>query len=192
MLPLGHMGIALAFTRVLERMLRIPRIDYRLLLIGAILPDLLDKSLSYLLPDGHAPGGRAVGHSVVFLLLLSGIFFIQRHKKFKTTHIETFLAGSAAHDLLDTMWLYPKIWFWPIGERLYDACPLDTLDETIRLGSIHITKISVFEFIGAGILLYYFIQLVRKSHFAYFIRTGKLSLPALVDDPLERRACYHE
>ncbi len=85
-MPLGHLGIPLlmVFTR------RDPDIDVRLLMLGSILPDLIDKPLGHLIfPEDN---GRIFAHSLLFVILL--VLIGIRSRKVMTVAL-----GSALHHL---------------------------------------------------------------------------------------------
>jgi len=178
MLPLGHMGITFAATRVLEKLLKQQRVDYRLLLTSSLLPDIIDKTSGLLLSAGHKLGDKSWGHSLIFLALILGIILIQRQKRCNTINAETILFGSAVHDLLDTMWHFPEILFWPVGHLIFSTPPYEAWAGTIHLGVFKITELFSFEIIGGCILTYFLFRLVLNSRIIYFISTGKLTRDA--------------
>lgn len=175
MLPLGHMGITLAITRLLEKLLKQQQVDYRFLLVGAVLPDIIDKPLGYLLSAGRKFGDKSFGHSLIFLLLMLGVVLFQHYKKRNTTATKTLLLGSTTHAPLDTMWHFPKILFWPFGDRLFLTPPYEAWVGTIYLGAYKITVLLAFEIIGGSILLYFLHLLILHNGISKFIITGKIT-----------------
>jgi hypothetical protein len=101
MFPLAHMGIPLL---PLAAAGRFPKRTY-LIILGGLLPDLIDKPLGHLvLPQNN---GRIVAHTLVFAItiLVMGMF----HPKLM------FVAyGVLSHLLLDQMFLDPGTSFWPL------------------------------------------------------------------------------
>ena len=98
MLPLAHMGIGSLAVQLL-----VPKIPKRLLILGAILPDLIDKPLFALLDftiltrdPTLTNGGRGPGHSLVLLCLLFFFGFWGKIKK-----VLTLALGVFSHILLD-------------------------------------------------------------------------------------------
>lgn len=101
MMPLGHLGIPLLliFSR------RDPDIDVRLLMLGSILPDLIDKPLGHLIfPEDN---GRIFAHSLLFVIVLVLIGLRSRN-------VMTVALGSGIHQLLDGMFLDPVSSLWPL------------------------------------------------------------------------------
>jgi membrane-bound metal-dependent hydrolase YbcI (DUF457 family) len=79
---------------------------------GAILPDLIDKPLGYLVFGTVLNNGRIWFHSLLlFALVLAlgiGIW------KYRATPIGLGVAGGIlSHQILDLMWLQPVTWFYP-------------------------------------------------------------------------------
>ena len=103
MFLLGHLGIGLGLAWVLAW--RAPtRIDYRLVLLGAILPDLIDK------PLGIALGleTRLWGHTFLFLFAILAASFLPRWAGLRFVGF-----GGATHLLLDGIWARPYVPLWP-------------------------------------------------------------------------------
>jgi len=93
--PLGHVGITLLLGKWLSKRLN-KKWNLRLIVLGSILPDLIDKPLGIL---GFG-GGRFISHTLLFTLALvvkKELFF-----------------GSLVHLLLDRMWENPQILLFPI------------------------------------------------------------------------------
>ena len=108
MFVLGHVGIG---TRLLGRLRH--RLPARWLVLGCLLPDLIDKPLFYGLlwlrghPDPLISGSRSVGHSGLFLIALAGFAVLTRRAP-----AWALLAGVATHVVLDI-----------IGEAVTSARP---------------------------------------------------------------------
>lgn len=104
MLLFGHLGITLGIAWFLESKLRV-RMDYRMILIGSLLPDILDKPVGMiLLPFNN---GRIFAHTLLFILtlLLIGL----KCRKFLFLSFASFL-----HLIEDEMWNEPQTFFWPL------------------------------------------------------------------------------
>src|SRR2546430_17132957 len=68
---LGHLGIGLGLAWLLSTRSSV-RIDYRLILVGSILPDLIDKPLAFLL----SLEGRLWAHTFLFLFAILALSFV--------------------------------------------------------------------------------------------------------------------
>ncbi len=96
------------------------RIDYRFVALGALLPDLIDKPLTWFLFPSAFNDDHIFGHALLLplSLLLLGPFFARREDA------RPFLvgAGALAHLLVDPVVLYPQTLFWPLlGLEFPDA-----------------------------------------------------------------------
>lgn len=120
MLILGHLGIGSRLARRFKRGL-----PTSALLLGTVLPDLVDKPLFYLGgPLGLSawiPGTRTFGHTAIVLFLLSGLAFLRKSKPIAAvtlgilTHL--YLDGLSDHFALGrSQWLTSGL-FWPFARE---------------------------------------------------------------------------
>lgn len=104
MYVLGHLGIGLGLAWLAST--RHPRrLDYRFVLLGTILPDLIDK------PLGAALGleSRLWAHTLVFLAGILAMSFVP-----SLAHLRWIGFGVATHLLLDLIWDQPGVGLWPL------------------------------------------------------------------------------
>lgn len=83
-----------------------------LCILGAILPDLLDKSLAMLIP-GVLGSGRTIGHSLLFCAVIGAsalVLWKYRH----TLLGVAFACAVFSHQILDAMWSVPSTWYFPL------------------------------------------------------------------------------
>lgn len=81
-------------------------------ILGAILPDLIDKPLGHLLLQSTLDSGRIYAHTLLFLGLVTAAGVMAW--RFKRTSIVLVLAaGIGSHLVLDTMWDNPVTLLWP-------------------------------------------------------------------------------
>jgi hypothetical protein len=81
--------------------------------VGAILPDLVDKPVGYVLLPGVIGYGRFLFHSlpVAMLILAAGIVLWRRRGSVVVLAVAT---GVIFHQFLDTMWRQPAGWLDPL------------------------------------------------------------------------------
>lgn len=132
MFALGHVGLTWGGAVLLvEVARRLPDrrdaswhrsridLDYRFVILGSLLPDLIDKPLGvYLFPETLG-SGRAFGHSLLFLALLIVGALVLRGNWRRALASTAF--GCAAHLLLDRIWTEPETLVWPLLRRTASA-----------------------------------------------------------------------
>lgn len=113
MFVLGHVGLAAGGAALLAgASRRRVRVDYPFLVLGALLPDLIDKPLGvYLLAD-ILGSGRTFGHSLLFLGILAVAALATRSRPRAAFAWIAF--GCAAHLVLDRLWREPEVLLWPL------------------------------------------------------------------------------
>lgn len=101
MMPLGHLGIPLLFPLID----RDAHFDIRLLVLGSILPDLIDKPLGHLiLPENN---GRMIAHTLMFSLFILGLGLMRKP-------MLSLSVGVTMHQLQDGMFMDPRTSLWPL------------------------------------------------------------------------------
>jgi len=134
MLALGHAGITLGAVLVLQSKLRrksdnttnggstppvgfvvsfINGIDLRILLLGSLLPDIIDKPIGLVIFRESISYGRIYAHTLLFLLFaaLTGLMLYRLKGR---RWLLVLAAGTASHLILDGMWTTPVVLFWPL------------------------------------------------------------------------------
>lgn len=121
MLILGHIGCALAATQTGDAVYRktvgrgldaaAKLLDYRLLVIGAILPDIIDKPLSLLVLPEVLDTTRLIAHTLLFPLLLFLVWRLDSGRRL--SFLLPLAIGSGLHLLLDGMFTMPTTLLWP-------------------------------------------------------------------------------
>ncbi len=115
MLLFGHIGVTLGIFFGVAFFIPQLRtiINPTYLIIGALLPDLVDKPLGRVIFASTLENGRIVGHTLLFFLVLFliGLYF---YKKRGDIRIISLSIGSFFHLIEDNMWTNPKTLFWPL------------------------------------------------------------------------------
>jgi hypothetical protein len=73
----GHVGLTTLTARVIEKSTNEKRMDYRLVVIGSLLPDLIDKPIGRILFQNRFESGRVFAHTLAFVLVLISIGLYQ-------------------------------------------------------------------------------------------------------------------
>jgi len=88
-------------------------VDLRLLLIGSLLPDIIDKPIGQFFFRGIFSNGRIFSHSLFFLVIISFIgFYLYKHRS--RIWLLTLSFGTFMHLILDQMWRNPHTLLWPV------------------------------------------------------------------------------
>ncbi len=139
------------------------RIDYRLVAVGALLPDLVDKPIGKILFRGPLEdNGHVFGHTLLFTLaiLLPGIYLLARAGDPRLLAVAV---GSLSHIAIDPVNHAPRTLFWPL----------------LGLGFPHVSFLDVRATIiteaGAGLmLLVAAVALQRRGRLGRLVREGRL------------------
>ncbi len=149
-------GLALVLVWLI---FRDPAIDYRLVVAGALLPDLIDAPF----------GGARVMHTVVAsAALLVGVMLATRRRRQVRRRLLAVPIGTFLHLVLDGMWTRTETFWWPFLGRTLDG-RLPPLDRPLAV-------VIVQELAGVAALLW----LGREWHVADsqvragLLRTGRL------------------
>ena len=150
------------------------RIDIRILLVGSLLPDIIDKPIGQLWLRGVLDNGRIFCHTLLFLIIITliGLYiFRTRHKNW----LLVLSGGVFIHLILDRMWLVPVTLLWPVYgfafPRLEDfTCWLNF----ILYGLFNNPAVYIPEIIGAVILVWFTASLVQRRKVRSFITNGQI------------------
>src|SRR5262249_17476501 len=110
MLVFGHIGLTMGVARALSR-----EIDARWVVVAALLPDLIDKPLRYVLAPAFTQGNtRPVGHSLTVMLVCMAVVVLPLRRIIRAAGIVALLLPM--HLLLDGMWVpnmrVSLLWPW--------------------------------------------------------------------------------
>jgi inner membrane protein len=200
MLLFGHLGSTLAFTGLVERLTDKfngeeikPYIDYRLILFGAMLPDIIDKPLVLLISSKPMGSARFIAHSLSFVIvfMVIGIFDLLMHKR---QGVLLLSFTSMAHLVEDMAWKNPKVFLWPFYNwilhninRSQPAMKMIGLDNRIEIITKSISRLDmktillkpdafIPEVIGGLIIIYFLIKLMINNKLIHFIKTGSIRI----------------
>jgi membrane-bound metal-dependent hydrolase YbcI (DUF457 family) len=173
MLPLAHIGFTTVAVKALDSVVKFRHMDYRLLLVVSLLPDLVDKPLAKLLSKSYEYESRAVGHSLVFLgfvALIMGFFWLSNWR----AGFWPFVLGTLSHDVLDVMWWHPGIFYWPI-EGLQFPKPIDVAWRgMMNFAGYPIRILDFLDNLAVLCLLAMFMYVALRGRIMEFLRHGKL------------------
>ena len=147
--------------------------DYRFLLVGSLLPDILDKPIGRIVFYNTFQSGRIFGHTLCLnlLFIVLGVYILRRWRK---TWLIILASGSIVHILLDRMWASPEAFFWPAyGWSFPKVSPIDFFGWLSNvLDTLTNPAVCIPEIIGLGILVWFAARLIIKKQVRTFIRSG--------------------
>ena len=194
MFLLAHAGIALGAAYALEKSVNCRpvsqrqadgpadstvatapvRVDYRFILLGALLPDLIDKPLGHILLPGILANGRTFLHTLLFLVLsILAACIIYRQKRAMWGVYIAF--GVLTHLIMDAMWCDPVTFFWPLygAFQKYPGISAWILERWIQT-LFEEPCVYIPEAAGFLILLFFTTRLVLQRKVMAFMLQGRL------------------
>lgn len=190
MLFLGHIGITAGAVRIcdmlcsmsssgkkkwhLSRRLSVMKqcvgeIDYRIVLAGSLLPDIIDKPLWLFTATAIFPSGRAYAHTLLFnlVIFICGLVLLRYGKSL----LLILSAGSFIHIVLDRIWDSPVILFWPLLGPLPEeetvGWPVAILKALFSSPEVYVS-----ELLGLAVILLLGYRLVMRKGIMRFLKRG--------------------
>ena len=149
------------------------QIDYRLILVGSLLPDIIDKPVGMLFFRDSISNGRTFCHTLLFLVVLS-LFAVYFYSRRGTTWLIALSFGTFFHLILDRMWLMPHTLLWPFYgwafERINLSQWLGEILYILRTDPV----VYIPELVGATILAIFGVVLVRRKRVCAFVKKGAI------------------
>lgn len=183
MLLFAHTGITLGAAALISRTLGNNKkswitsagdyLDVRLLMIGSLLPDIIDKPVGQLLFRETLSNGRIFSHTILFLVLITvaGLYLHQRHRK---SWLLVLSFGTFTHLILDQMWRTPQTLFWPLFGFAFDRINLTGWLLSIFNRLLTNPEVYVSELVGIAIILWFGLILMLRKKIYVFIRYGRV------------------
>lgn len=148
-------------------------IDIRLLLVGSLLPDIIDKPVGLFFFGGTFSHGRIFCHTLLFFILvtLAGLYLYQRHRKgwFLILSFGTFV-----HLIFDQMWHSPRTLLWPLYGFAFERAVLSDWVPNMLHALLTNPEVYVPELVGVAILLWFGLMLVRRRKVWAFFKYGQV------------------
>lgn len=164
------MGVAAALTYVT---LGRRRIDYRFVLLGAVLPDVVDGLLGLFFFEG--PAGRWIAHSLVAVIVVSVAIVVafQGERRLALFGIGV---GWLLHLVADGMWLAPETFFWPLFGTGFSRAPAEPYSWDLFANPLSNAGAWAQELLGAAILAWFWVafSLGRNDRLKLFLKDGYL------------------
>ena len=147
-------------------------IDIRLLLIGSLLPDIIDKPVGQFFFRETFSSGRIFSHTLIFftLLALVGFYLYQRYRK---VWLLVLSFGTFTHLILDQMWCTPRTLFWPFLGFGFERTDITDWLPNIAQSLLINPEVYIPELVGAAIFLWFGLTLVLRREVLAFLKSGR-------------------
>ena len=173
---LGHLIFAFLFIIFITRFIKF-KVDYRLIFIGALLPDIIDKPIGRYIFVDIFENGRIFGHTLLFFLAITFIA-AYLYKRNRYLGLFSLSCGILSHLIADGMLFDPRTFFWPLfGPSFIRGHDLG--DYTTYIINIY-TRYPLFTIVYVAIgfllvcLLVYYYRLYIPEKLKNFVFKGSL------------------
>jgi inner membrane protein len=165
-----HLGVAALITYVT---LGRRRIDYRFILLGAILPDIVDGILGLFLFEG--PAGRWIAHSLLAVLVVFVVIVLAFSGE-RRLAVFGLGVGWLLHLVADGMWQAPRTFLWPAFGTEFASSPAEPYSWDLFTDPAAHLLTWAGEVFGLLILLWFFVafRLNEDDRRSRFLRDGLL------------------
>ena len=146
------------------------RIDIRLLLLGSLLSDIIDKPIGRFLFRDTISNGRIFSHTLLFSILISlvGLYLYRSRGKLWLLVLSF---GTFTHLIFDQMWRAPQTLFWPLYGFAFakgdTGWMLSLLDALLRDPGVYLPELA-----GLAILIWFTWLVVRRGKLLAFLGNG--------------------
>lgn len=137
-----------------------PAIDYRLVMAGAVAPDLV---------DGILGGPRALHTLAASVALLVGVMLATRGRRGLRRRLLAVPIGTFLHLVLDAMWARTPVFWWPAFGLAFPGDGLPSLSRPALL-------LACQELVGLAALVWWWrrFRLAEAERRRQFVRTGRV------------------
>jgi membrane-bound metal-dependent hydrolase YbcI (DUF457 family) len=200
----GHVGLTWGGALLLARLARRPKpfaepvatrrpsgagFDFRLVILGSMLPDIVDKPLGVFVLSDEVSTGRAFAHSLAFVSAIALAALLRPGTARRL--LAPVVLGTAAHLVFDRMWMHPETLLWPLlGWRFERQDVSGWVEQMLeKLFSDPYTYVS--EAAGAAVVVALLASLIRARGLRDFVLNGRMG-PSGAGRPKGRLAAGQE
>jgi inner membrane protein len=183
---LGHVGITLGAAAAAAGMVQrrgekvswwaalSKYADLRLLVIGSMLPDIIDKPVGHVFFRKTFENGRIFSHTLLFLIVIAAIgFWI--YKKRHSNWIIVLAFGTLVHLICDAMWKTPETLFWPLLGWAFPKLDLEAWAHGLWHAICTEPTLYIPEIFGLIVVLWLAIAVFRRKQVGNLIKRGRIS-----------------
>lgn len=150
-------GLALV---IVWQVFRDTAIDYRLVVVGALLPDVIDLAL----------GGARVLHTLLAsVAILTCVMVVTRGRRGARRRLLALPIGTFLHLVLDAMWTSTEVFWWPAFGLSFGGAELPSLSRPLAV-------VVLQELAGLAALAWWWrrFRLGEADRRSVFVRSGRL------------------
>ena len=149
------------------------RIDIRLLLVGSLLPDIIDKPVGQVFFRETLSNGRIFCHTLLFLIIitLAGLHLYRYRSRI---WLLVFSFGTFTHLVCDQMWRSPRTLLWPAYGIAFERVDLTDWMPNMLYALLTSSEVYIPELVGAAIIIWLAVELVRKRKVFVFVKYGQM------------------
>lgn len=172
---LWHLGVTLLAVRYVYRD---PAMDLRWVMVGSLLPDLIDKPLGSVLFNDYFGSHRLFAHGMAFpVVLFFTVLIVTGRRSGLRKGLIGLVIGSLFHLVLDAAWAEPEAFLWPLFGWSFPATDPSSLWPLIQHMAAQ-PLVWVGEAVGGSYLIYLWrTHLDTSSAMRGFLRSGTIALP---------------
>ena len=174
-----------------KALLFVRRLDYRIIMVSAMLPDIIDKPIGAYFFRETFSSGHIYGHTLLFFILtvLAGLYL---YKSRGITWATALSIGVFTHLIFDRIWWAPRTLFWPLfgssfaREDVSIIIPPILREPALNAGDLNnwipdivrnwftLPRDYVPEIAGMAVLLFFTYVLIRKKKGLRFLKSGRI------------------
>lgn len=174
MLFFGHIGFTIALVFLIYLILK-GNVDYRYVIVGSLLPDIIDKPIGIYIFGATFDNGRIFCHTLLFASVLMIVsLYLNRQSRF--SGLKFLALATFFHLAEDEMWQVPQTFYWPmLGIDFKERLQVNFVTYLVTKNSTDIFTY-ITEAIGVLILLVfiYHFRLFKIENLKPFLLHGTL------------------
>lgn len=187
MLPQSHVAYTVGALSLLQKKIPALRsVDYRLIALAAMGPDLIDKPLAYVHFYKKYKSAVLFAHTLIAHLAILGATLGWARS------LLPYALAFNGHALLDRLWFFPDTFYWPFrGWRFHVWRKRGSEQEDMKLAYWHAftrrPELWGWELGGLLVALWFVLSnsLTQPERLLAFLRTGRLPAPSHERAPSE-------
>jgi inner membrane protein len=149
-------------------------LDIRWLVVGSMLPDIIDKPVGMYFFRDTFSNGRIFSHTLLFLLILTAVGVLL-YKTRRQVWMMALVAGTLMHFIMDSMWRTPGTLLWPLMGTGFNTIEVEGWVEGIFKAYVSVPRVYIPELIGLAVLIWFGIIVIKRKKITAFLKAGRIS-----------------